>query len=132
MRVAGFGFRKGASLDSLLAALEATGCATTVTHLATVDAKADAVCMTGLAQRLDLTVHAVPETELAGAAVETRSEKSLDMYGTGSVSEAAALVAAGPGAHLLVSRTLSADRMATCAIAESPGHRAGTNREAEQ
>ena len=33
---------------------------------------------------------------------------------------AVALVAAGPGARIVVTRTISSDRMATCAIAQGP------------
>jgi cobalt-precorrin 5A hydrolase len=51
--------------------------------------------------------------------VETQSEKSKSMYGTGSLSEAVALIAAGPKARLLAARAISPDTMATCAIAES-------------
>ena len=36
-------------------------------------------------------------------------------------AEAAALAAAGPGARLLGPRVVSADRMATCALAEGNG-----------
>ena len=37
----------------------------------------------------------------------------------GSLAEAAALAAAGPGATLVVNRIISSDGMATCAIAQS-------------
>ena len=40
-------------------------------------------------------------------------------YRAGSVAEAAALAAAGPGARLLAPRMISADRMASCALAMS-------------
>lgn len=118
MRVAGLGFRNGAGAESLFAALNAAG-GEGVTHLATVEAKAGAACLKAMAQQLGLPVCAVNAAELAEADVVTRSHKSVAMYGTGSVSEAAALVAAGPGARLVVTRVLSDDRMASCAIAQS-------------
>lgn len=119
MRVAGFGFRRGATVESLLAALAAAGGRTGVARLATVAAKADAPVMTALADQLALPLVAVAGNDLATAVVATQSEKSMAMYGTGSVSEAAALIAAGPGARLVAARAISADTMATCAIAEA-------------
>ena len=98
-------------------ALEIAGSAG-VTHVATVKAKAEAVCMTDLAAKLGVPVCEVSEVDLVKADVTTHSEKSLAMFGTGSVSEAAALIAAGPGARLIAKRSMSADKMATCAIAE--------------
>jgi cobalt-precorrin 5A hydrolase len=41
------------------------------------------------------------------------------MFGTGSIAEASALVAAGPGARLRGPRAVSADGTATAAIAEA-------------
>lgn len=60
---------------------------------------------------------AVPADHLAAQPVLTRSAASQATYGTGSVAEAAALAAAGPGARLLSARLISPDRLATCAIA---------------
>ncbi len=117
MKVAGFGFRKGAGVESLLAALEATG-ATGVTKIATAEGKADALAIRALAEQLHLPLEAVSDAALPAAEVLTQSEKSTAMYGTGSLSEAAALIAAGPGARLLGPRVISGDTMATCAIAE--------------
>ena len=119
MRVAGFGFRKAAGVESLLAALEAAGGADGITRIATVTEKARSEVFLALAERLGLTVEAVPQAALGWAVVDTQSEKSRAMYGTGSLSEAAALIAAGPGARLLVRRAISPDSMATCAIAEA-------------
>ncbi len=117
-RIAGFGFRNGTGIDSLLDALIMAGGNTDVTLIATVDAKAHASCMLELSERLGLPIAPVAAVDLPTAKVLTVAQKSLDMYGTGSLSEAAALVAAGPGATLIAPRALSADKMATCAIAE--------------
>ena len=87
--------------------------------IATVVDKAGAEAFQALANRLALPVEAVPSDALPWVAVETRSEKSEAMYGTGSLSEAAALIAAGPKARRLSARAISADSMATCAIAET-------------
>ena len=55
------------------------------------------------------------------ATVITQSEASFRRYGTGSVAEATALLAAGKGARLIAPRVVSSDGMATCAIAEGKG-----------
>ncbi|MFP4328377.1 MAG: cobalamin biosynthesis protein, partial [Paracoccaceae bacterium] len=60
----------------------------------------------------------LPE-ETRGMQTLTRSAYALDTYRTGSVAEACALAAAGPGALLLGPRAISSDRMATCALARS-------------
>jgi cobalt-precorrin 5A hydrolase len=119
VRVAGFGFRKGAGVESLLAALEAAGGAEGVGRITTVVDKAGAEVFQALADRLGLPVEAVPREALRWVAVETQSEKSEAMYGTGSLSEATALIAAGPKARLLAARAISPDSLATCAIAET-------------
>lgn len=118
MRVAGFGFRDGAGLDSLLAALDEAGGGDGLLAIATVRDKADAPVFHALADHLALPVETVDKDALAWAVVDTQSEKSREMYGTGSLSEAVALIAAGPRARLVSPRRISPDRMATCAIAE--------------
>ena len=117
MIVAGFGFRKDASLSSLRAALIAAQRGVPpITHLATVQDKVSGLAP--LAEALRLPLIAVGTEALASAPTHTRSGASLRGRGTGSVAEAAALVVAGPGARLLRARHISPDRMATCAIAE--------------
>ncbi|MCV2892049.1 cobalamin biosynthesis protein [Lentibacter sp. XHP0401] len=111
MIVAGFGFRKDAAVDSLRDALARFD--VTPDKVATVAAKADATPFV----ELGLPIVSVSACALKAAAVLTGSPASLKQYGTGSVAEAAALAAAGPGARLLGARQISHDRMATCAIA---------------
>lgn len=120
MRVAGFGFRKGAGLDSLEAALRAVG-GEGITHLATVTEKAGDGVFRALADRLALPVVTVDAERLPGARTVTQSEASRAAYGTGSVAEACALIAAGPGAALAGPRRVSPDGQATCAIAVRNG-----------
>ncbi|WP_294255294.1 cobalamin biosynthesis protein [uncultured Sphingomonas sp.] len=111
MIVAGFGYRSGATAASLRAALEVAQAGTPpVTHVATLADKLPLLAALGLPTIAVETV--------AGIATPTRSVASFAARGTGSVAEAAALAAAGPGARLLVPRQISPDRMATCAIAE--------------
>lgn len=99
MRVAGIGFRKGTSATHLAAALaqsegEAGGA---VDALATITAKTAAL-QTAFPQRRVIGV------AVAGVDTPTQSMRIQTMYGTGSVAEAAALVAAGPGAYLVATR----------------------------
>ena len=119
MIVAGFGFRSGVSLAALQEALARAGGPDGVTHLATLAAKAEG--LQPLAQRLGLPVVAVPPEALRAVPTLTRSDRVEAMFGTGSVAEAAALVAAGPGARLRGPRAVSADGTATAALAEGAG-----------
>lgn len=113
MIVAGFGYRSGATLDSLRAALaRAQGETVRVTHVASAPDKLHLLAGLGLPL---IAAQALETIE-----TPTRSAASLAARGTGSVAEAAALAAAGPGARLLVARCISPDRMATCAIAQGP------------
>ena len=116
MIVAGFGFRREATLDALADALARAGGAAGVTHLATLASKAPGLEV--LARALGLPVIAVPAEALRGVETATRSDRVAAMFGTGSVAEAAALVAAGPGSRLLALRAVSADGTVTAAIAE--------------
>jgi cobalt-precorrin 5A hydrolase len=117
MIVAGFGFRSGATLAALQDALTKAGGAGGVTHLATLAAKAEGLAPLGRA--LALPVVALPPELLRGIPTLTRSDRVEGLFGTGSVAEAAALAAAGPGARLRGSRAVSADGTATAAIAEA-------------
>ena len=118
MRVAGIGFRSVAPLASLAEALaiaqnQAEGLP--VDAIATAHAKAAAPAFVTLCAQLGVPLCAV---DVAGVQTPTHSPRVEDMFGAGSVAEAAALVAAGPGARLIVGRVVSRDGMATAAIAE--------------
>ena len=115
MIVAGFGCRAGATAGSLRAALVVAS----EGHIATMLAiPADRLGIARpLADALDLPLVGIAADTLAAIATPTRSPASLAARGTGSIAEAAALAAAGPGARLLTSRRISPDRMATCALA---------------
>lgn len=117
MRVAGVGFRRHAELTSLKAALDEAG-PNGVSALATVESKADAPVLQALARMLGLPILSIAAADLARQTVLTHSPRVTALLGTGSLSEAAALAAAGPGARLLGPRAQSQDGMATAAIAE--------------
>lgn len=117
MRVAGIGFRSTAPLASLAEALamaqdQADGLP--VDAIATADAKATASVFVALCDQLRVPLCAV---DVAGVDTPTQSVRVRDMFIAGSVAEAAALAAAGPGARLIVGRMVSRDGMATAAIA---------------
>lgn len=117
MRVAGIGFRRDAPLAALRQALAVAG-GGKVDLLATASDKADAPQFVALAHELRVPVRAVLPGELAKQDTLTQSSRMRARYATGSLAEAAALAAAGPGARLLAARSVSKDGMATAAIAE--------------
>ncbi|WP_299769234.1 cobalamin biosynthesis protein [uncultured Tateyamaria sp.] len=116
MIVAGFGFSTQATTDSFADALSQH--ADTPDALATLADKADS--LTAFAKALKVPVIAITRDQATGQKTHTQSVRSNTEKGTPSVAEATALAAAGPGARLISTRTISQDRMATCAIAQGP------------
>lgn len=117
MIAAGFGFRGAATEASLRDALARAAGGRAVACLAAPADKACAPCLQALARSLGLPLEPVSPERLRGVPTATRSARIAATRGTGSVAEAAALAAAGPGARLLAPRAISQDRMATCALA---------------
>ncbi|MEX0365317.1 MAG: cobalamin biosynthesis protein [Ruegeria sp.] len=120
MIVAGFGFTSQATSDSLRDALAKTGVGGNVTLLATPADKAMQDAILALSKEHRLLIKAIYPSKLEAARTQTQSRLSRLLRKTGSVAEAAALAAAGTGGSLVVTRQISDDRMATCAIAEGP------------
>ncbi|CAD5254156.1 MULTISPECIES: cobalamin biosynthesis protein [Halomonadaceae] len=118
LRIAGFGFRREATLESLAQALDRL-----IEHYGAIDKLAAAHSMLPLVEELGrlrgIEVIAVADAELPTVTTLTHSAQSLQARGTGSVAEAVALLAAGPGATLLGPRIISADRQTTAALALS-------------
>lgn len=112
LRIAGFGARPGAGLESLRAAYDLAAQGRAADALATIPERAES--LRALAAVLDLPLHLV---QVAGVKTPSHSARVMARFGTGSVAEAAALVAAGPGARIIVRRTAAPDGMATCAVA---------------
>lgn len=121
MIVAGFGFRASATANSLTDALTQAAQGYTVGAVATARDKAQAPAFKALAQARTLPVIAIDSDQLTAQETTTHSAASLKAHGTGSVAEAAALAAAGPGARLIAPRHVSRDHRATCALAEGKG-----------
>lgn len=113
--IAGIGFRDEASLASIRDALDKAG-ASGVPRLALPARKAGHRLAGALAQG-GFTLVFIADDVLAATETSTRSPLSQRTYGTGSVCEACALAAAGPGARLVAPRAVSADRLATAALA---------------
>jgi cobalt-precorrin 5A hydrolase len=119
--VAGFGFRSAVREASLADVLARCPRGTEATLLATAEDKARTPAFARFAAAKGLPVRAIDAGLLTGQVTRTRSAASRAARGTGSVAEAAALAAAGPGARLLGPRVVSGDGMATCALAEGDG-----------
>lgn len=122
MIVAGVGFSSNCGpleLANLVREAEAAA-DRAASALATPDWKAEAACLKTAAAMLDLPVLPVGPDELNAVAgrVSTESAAARAAADVGSVAEAAALAAAGPGSRLTLARITSAH--ATCALSE--GH----------
>ncbi len=122
MIVAGLGSRKGATQVQVLAAVDAALAAHGLTRghldrLATVPLKQHEAGLSAAAAALGLELTVVDQASFAGVAdrISTASTLSAAHAGTPSVSEASALLAAGPKAKLLGPRL--AVGPVTCAIA---------------
>lgn len=113
--IAGFGCRAAATSESLRSAL-AIACGPHAPAAFAIPADR-APLLAPVAEALGVPLIPLAPDMIAAVATFTRSAASLAARGTGSVAEAAALAAAGPGARLIVTRHISSDRMATCAIA---------------
>ncbi|UEQ02299.1 cobalamin biosynthesis protein [Halomonas profundus] len=122
LKIAGFGFRSEAPLESLAQALDQL-----TEHYGAIDKLAAAHSMLPLVEELGrlrgIKVIAVADAELPTVTTLTHSTQSMQARGTGSVAEAVALLAAGPGATLLGPRIISADRKATAALALAEGNK---------
>lgn len=121
MRIAGIGFRKGASGAAIVAAVEAAlrshGLALSDLDVLAVHAgKAGEAGVAEAAGLLGLPLVVVPAGAAREIATPTQSPRVIELFGAGSMAEAVALAAAGGGARLIGPRT--ATPAATCAIAE--------------
>ncbi|WP_233437223.1 cobalamin biosynthesis protein [Vreelandella alkaliphila] len=122
LRIAGFGFRSEATLESLVQALDQLidqyGA---VYKYGLINRLAAARSMLPLVEELgrlrNIEVIAVADAELSTVTTLTHSNQSMQARGTGSVAEAVALIAAGPNARLMGPRIISTDRKATAALA---------------
>lgn len=113
--IAGIGFRRDAGVASVLDALHRAGAAD-LRRIALPRVKLDHPAARDLAAAgYDLV--AVSAADMARQPTRTDSAASRKTHSTGSVAEACARAAAGPGARLRGARVISGDRMATAAVA---------------
>lgn len=102
-------------LEDLVATALAEAGVEQVDVVASADVKRDEVAIVALAQRWDARFVTFPAERLAQVPVPTPSATVAAHVGTPSVAEAAALLAAGAGAELMILKRRSAH--ATCAVA---------------
>lgn len=121
--IAGIGCRAEISTADLLAAIDAALAAharqrSELAGLATGARKASVSAIHEAAQRLSVPLIVLDDAALADveSRLLTRSAASAEATGSPSLSEAAALAGAGPGARLLGPRTIAGP--VTCALAE--------------
>jgi cobalt-precorrin 5A hydrolase len=121
--VAGIGLRPGTSAADVLACLDAAlaqaGLSEAPRRIATLASRSAEPGLVAAARQRDTELVAIPDEALKGfeAACATRSTRIAGLFGVGSVAEAAALAAAGPGGTLLQARIATA--RVTCALARS-------------
>ncbi len=122
--IAGIGIRPGTAASDILAcldeALAIAGLAGAATmRFATLSSRLDEPGMIAAASERGAELVAIPDEALKGfeAACATRSTRIASLYGVGSVAEAAALAAAGPGGTLVQPRIATA--RVTCALARA-------------
>lgn len=119
----GVGATREATLDDLAAlvgAMLAEAPPGRLSCVASLDRKGRDPAVQGLAKRLSLPLKLFAAAELADIAGTTISDRVAAATGTGSVCEAAALLALGPGARLLVPKRKGS--RVTCALAiAAPG-----------
>ena len=106
-----------ACLDQALVAAGLAG--DPVARLATLAARSAEPGLIALARARGAELVAIPDAALKGfeASCATRSTRIAALYGVGSVAEAAALAAAGPGGVLVQPRIATA--RVTCALVRS-------------
>jgi cobalt-precorrin 5A hydrolase len=120
--VAGIGFRRGAEASEIVALIRQAVAAAgsepaTLTVLATALDRAGEPAIREAAATFGLEVVGIDAAALAACdgRVQSRSPRIEALRGVGSLCEAAALAAAGPGGHLLLPRI--AGPSVTCALA---------------
>ncbi|GAA4217785.1 cobalamin biosynthesis protein [Sagittula sp. NFXS13] len=115
MIVAGFGCHDGASVASLGNAYRRARLGQDAVVLATIEE--GLTLLQQLSHEMQTPAVSVSDKYMSLQETKTQSEAALMARGVGSVAEAAALAAAGPGARLLSTRVMSEDGCATCAFA---------------
>ncbi|MFC7530723.1 cobalamin biosynthesis protein [Actinoplanes sp. GCM10030250] len=124
MIVVGLGARGGAEVDGpVRAVLDAAGIPVErVTVLATIDRRAGEERVRALAEAYGWRLVAFPAAELAAVPVPNPGRAAEAAVGSPSVAEAAALLAAGPGARLIVPKRVFPGATVAVAVYLADGH----------
>jgi cobalt-precorrin 5A hydrolase len=117
--IVGVGFRAGAPASAIVEAMAAALGPLAAHAIAAADDKSGAPALTRAARGVPVVSITPDALRGADAGCLTRSARVRHLRGVGSLAEAAALAAAGPGARLLAPRVASRDGMATAAVALS-------------
>ena len=124
---AGIGCRRGVSARDVLAALDAALRQANLTRqriaqLATGELKMQEAGLSEAAAVLGKPLLYITEQDLAGVSdrLRTTSPVSLAVTGSGSLCEASALAAAGPGSHLVLPRFILAGVTIALATGDYP------------
>jgi len=116
--VAGFGFRSSASIDSLRDVFEKVIAELNFAKLKAFSVPKGKECIVRrLAAIYNVSLISVDIEKQHNVVTVTQSYYSFREKGVGSVAEYVALAAIGSDAELLLKRKVSADRLATCAVA---------------
>lgn len=115
MIIAGIGYRSGATPDDLRAAMALLS--RTPDALASLASKAEGP-LQQLANTSHLPLITLSDAQIAGIPTLTCSPRIKARFATGSLAEACALAAAGPGARLIQPRLIGPSGHVTLALAE--------------
>ncbi|MFE3190111.1 cobalamin biosynthesis protein [Nocardia sp. NPDC059240] len=111
----GVGFRPGASADDIIGAIQAQVWSGAIRRLATLDRRAVEPGFIDAAERLGVEAIGFSAEELSQAAVPNPSPQVAAATRTGSVAEAAAVLASG-GGELVLSKTITSGIVIAAAI----------------
>lgn len=115
MIVAGIGLRASATIEDLELLLNLSD--RLPDRIALLADKSTHPALQAVILRTALPLVTFARDEIRGIATPGQSARQMTIFGTGSVSEACALLAAGPGARLICPRIFAPSSRATIAFA---------------
>ena len=116
--IVGFGFRQSAKLDSFENAFAQTKITQSCDGIAVPDDKVAHEGLQAFAKKQGLAIFGVSQAVIAAAKTPSQSHIIRQKRQTGSVAEAVAIALFQEPASFLVTRCISQDRTAVCAIAK--------------
>ena len=114
----GFGFRQSATLDSFEDAFAQTQMTQSCDGIAVPEDKMAHAALQAFAQKKGLEIFGVSQAVIAAVTTPSQSLIIRQKRQTGSVAEAAAFALLQEPASFMVTRCISQDRKAVCAIAK--------------